>query len=162
MRSVHQQRVDLFHILAQQGLGKGPHIPSSEVRELRARLILEEALETIKALGFDVFALGPEHDLHVLIDNIEFNPNHEPDLIEIADGCADIRVVTTGTLTACGIDDEELQEAVDLNNLAKFGPGGYRRDDGKWIKPPDHKPPDIRKILTEQQLRLDRIEEVGE
>jgi predicted HAD superfamily Cof-like phosphohydrolase len=40
-----------------------------------------------------------------------------------------------------------MEQAVDQNNLAKFGPGGHRREDGKWVKPPDHKPPDIAGLL---------------
>lgn len=48
-------------------------------------------------------------------------------------------------------DDVIPQQLVDENNLAKFGPGGYRRDDGKWIKPPGHKPPAIAKALRWQQ-----------
>jgi len=79
-----------------------------------------------------------------------FDISHEPDLIEIADGCADISVVTIGTLSACGIDAEPLLELVDRNNLAKFGPGHSRREDGKLIKPPGHKPPDIAGLLESQ------------
>ncbi|RME74113.1 MAG: hypothetical protein D6785_16225, partial [Planctomycetota bacterium] len=83
----------------------------------------------------------------------------KPSLVEIADGCADIMVVTTGTLSACGISDIPLQEEVDQNNLSKFGPGGYEREDGKWVKPPDHKPPKILKILEDQGYLQEKQEE---
>ena len=152
MRTIHQQKVDKFMILAGQNVPTRPMIPNKETRELRASLILEESLETIKALGFDVYVLGPEDcNLKLSMGNAEFNSNYEPNMIEVADGCADIKVVTTGTLTAFGIDDNELQDAVDENNLAKFGPGGHRREDGKWMKPPDHQPPNIEKVLNEQK-----------
>jgi len=143
MRSIHQQKVDKFMRLANQEIPSKPIIPNKEVRELRASLILEECLETIKALGFR--ALFDEKGGFGFLDK------YEPDMIEVADGCADIKVVTTGTLTAFGIDDDELQNIVDENNLAKFGPGGYRREDGKWMKPPDHQPPDIARILDQQR-----------
>lgn len=150
MRSLHQQRVDKFMKLAGQETPSSPVIPSKETRRLRCKLILEECIETINALGFDVQIDG---DLTLISSDFDTGfisfpcRKSGPNLVEIADGCADIKVVTTGTLTACGIDDEELQIAVDENNLAKFGPGSYRRDDGKWMKPPDHSPPDIESII---------------
>ena len=150
MRSNHQKRVDSFMTLAQQDVPHKPTIPSCDIRKLRCKLILEEVLETINALGFDVcidqeYTLMPSDFDTGFIDFIQ---NKEgPNIIEIADGCADIKVVTTGTLSACGIDDEELQVVVDENNLAKFGPGSYRREDGKWVKPSNHQPPDIKSIL---------------
>ena len=150
MRSLHQQRVDEFMKLAGQEIPSSPIVPSEETRRLRCKLILEECIETINDLGFDVKI---DDDFTLISSDfdtgfIDFTINKDgPDLIEIADGCADIKVVTTGTLTACGIDDEELQIAVDENNLAKFGPGSYRRDDGKWMKPPDHVPPNIESII---------------
>ncbi len=51
-QSSHQQRVEHFMRQARQPLPEEPSIPSEEIRRLRAKLILEEALETIKALGF--------------------------------------------------------------------------------------------------------------
>jgi len=39
---------------------------------------------------------------------------------------------------------------VDENNLTKFGPGSYKREDGKWMKPPDFVGPDL-SYLTEPQ-----------
>jgi len=153
MRSDHQKRVDAFMRLAQQDVLDKPAIPSAEIRKLRCKLILEEALETIDALGYEVLIdkeftlMSSDFDT----DFICFVDNEKgPDLVEIADGCADIKVVTTGTLSACGIDDEELQVMVDENNLEKFGPGGHRRDDGKWVKPPNHQPPDIKSVLKKQ------------
>jgi len=124
-------------------------MPDAATRELRARLILEEALETIDALGFTV-ELPDDYDrgcFPVLIEGVKFEATHEPDMVEIADGCADISVVTMGTLVACGIPDVDLFRLVDTNNLAKFAPGSYRREDGKWIKPPSHQPPDIGDLL---------------
>jgi predicted HAD superfamily Cof-like phosphohydrolase len=78
-------------------------------------------------------------------------------MIEVADGCADVSVVTIGTLSACGIADKPLLKEVDESNLRKFGPGYSKREDGKWIKPPDWKVPDIAKVLNEQmQVRNSR------
>lgn len=130
-------------------------IPSEETRKLRAKLILEEALETIKALGFEVRlmdALKPSlyYTVNPKLNQIEMANVFNPNLIEIVDGCCDISVVTVGTLSACGVADCAPLKAVDDSNMKKFGPGGYRRSDGKWIKPPDWQAPDLKKILLAQ------------
>lgn len=143
MKSDHQLRVERFMMLAGQSIAAVPSLRSAEIRRFRAAMILEEALETIGGLGFRV--IKPEGE-----DDFRLSEIFAPDLIAIADGCADIKVVTTGTLSALGISDEPLQEEVDTNNLLKFSPGAYQRQDGKWMKPPGHRPPDIEKILLDQ------------
>ena len=115
-------------------------IPDEHTRLLRARLILEEALETLHALGVEV-QLGSQE---VTIEHCRLIPSGQVDLEGVVDGCADISVVTIGTLIAFGVDDESVFKEVDEANLRKFGPGGYVRADGKWIKPPDWRPPDIK------------------
>lgn len=75
-----------------------PIIPSLEIRKLRAKLILEETTEVCKALGFDI-----EFDMHENSDSNFLFENHKPNLKEILDGCEDLKVVTEGTLIACGL-----------------------------------------------------------
>lgn len=130
-KSEHQKSVELFMAKAGQECPTKPCIPSTEIRKLRATLILEEALETINGLGFSIEFSGESKKPFQLCDN------GTPDLIEIIDGCCDVKVVTTGTLLACGVPDTMAQEIVDQSNLGRFGPGSYKRDDGKWIRPPD-------------------------
>jgi predicted HAD superfamily Cof-like phosphohydrolase len=120
-------------------------IPSKKVRELRARLILEEALETIKALGFCLAPLGAFVDE---IGDVEFKAlpfPHKSKLNDIIDGCCDTIYVAVGTLCAVGAPDlPHLAEVCRANN-AKF-PGGVAITDpktGKFLKPkgwtgPDH------------------------
>ncbi len=157
--SSHQNAVNKFMELGGQELPPKPVIPSLEVRKLRAKLILEEACETIAALGFEI---------NITPSSREVLEVWEPNLVEIIDGCCDLRVVTTGTLSACGIKDIRPQELVDENNLEKFkwtdeeikhffneegvkpdfrwskrkvGEELYTvvfRKDGKIIKPPSH------------------------
>jgi predicted HAD superfamily Cof-like phosphohydrolase len=153
MKSNHQLRIEAMMNAAGQELPATPVIPNEDVRRLRAMLILEEALETCEALGFRLGCNGsvPTEPLKDAIKRGDFFYEAvEPDLVEIADGCADISVVTIGTLSACGIADNPILEAVDQNNLEKFGEGGYRNEHGKWIKPPGHKPPDIQALLEDQ------------
>ena len=146
MPTEHYQRVKAFMRKAGQDTPTDVVIPDASARLLRARLILEEALETVQALGVTVQFKGVE----VTLDSCECNVHDSVDLEGVADGCADISVVTIGTLIAFGIDDEQLLREVDEANLRKFGPGGYAREDGKWIKPQDWTPPDIAGVLKAQ------------
>lgn len=74
------------------------------------------------------------------------------DLIEIADGLADVIVVAFGTLLTYFGDDgtKAILEEVAQSNLSKvdgsLGPI-LRREDGKIQKPPGWKPPDIEGAL---------------
>jgi len=146
MSTAHCDRVRQFMQRANQATPNQPCLPNSEVRLLRAKLILEECLETIHALGFDLNILVPK-------DGLMLRQTGRPvNLVEIADGCADVSVVAIGTLIACGIDDEPILELVDETNLEKFGEGSYAREDGKWIKPRDWKPPKIATELVQQGL----------
>lgn len=153
LKSGHQQSVERFHTLAGDPPPAAPAEPSADVRILRAKLILEEAFETIRdGLGVDVFYAGLYQPVGV--DEVAFKANRPFSMVETIDGCCDLRYVTTGTLSACGVPDRPFQHAVDKNNLDKFGPGHSLREDGKLIKPPGHQPPDIEGILeniTEQE-----------
>jgi len=96
----------------------------------------------VAALGITVQAggvSGPE----IVEETLNYTDGNPVDVEGVVDGCADISVVTIGTLIAFGVDDEPVLEEVDSANLRKFGPGGYRREDGKWMKPPDWTAPDI-------------------
>jgi predicted HAD superfamily Cof-like phosphohydrolase len=179
-RSSHQVAIDKFMRLGGQEVPAKPTIPSLEVRKLRAKLILEEALETIEALGIQVeFKSDYQHDSITSADpgfNMIYTDTGLVNLKEIVDGCCDLRVVTTGTLTACGVNDIRPQELVDENNLDKFKWDlqeaityisknndctltvldksmefiFVKRSDGKIIKPPSHQPPQLENEITRQ------------
>jgi len=139
-RSTWQRRIEKFMGKARQQVPETPIIPREDVRRLRAALILEEALEKIDALGFTL--LGPA--------GFAVESNGNPDLIEIADGCADIVVVTLGTLSACGIADESVMIEVLDSNDSKFAEGSYINVIGKLIKSPHYKPARIDQVLASQ------------
>lgn len=156
-RSAHQLAVDLFMRLGRQRVPLKPTDQlTDEERILRAKLMVEEVLETCNALGVKVkFGHGDRINAGDMTSPIAIHPHvfeivGPLDMVEAVDGCLDVRVVTTGTLSALGVSDESLQEEVDQNNLAKYGPGCTIRADGKVIKPPDHKPPDILGRLVAQ------------
>lgn len=146
-KSEHQHNVESFMLRAGQSVPVVPTEPDEKTRILRAKLILEEALETIRdGLGVDVYCRS---GYEIQFEHLTFGIARPFNMRETADGCADIRVVTTGTLSACGLPDGQLTRLVDRNNLEKFGPGHSIRDDGKLVKPAGHKPPDIARLLAE-------------
>ena len=150
MPTPHFTRVRTFMQKAGQDTPARPVIPDEATRILRAKLILEEALETVEALGVQV-ALT-DADGKPIIDRkaLAFSAPNDVDLEGVVDGCADISVVTVGTFIAFGVDDEPILEEVDAANLRKFAPGSYRREDGKWMKPPGWTAPDIMGTVERQ------------
>lgn len=151
----HYDRVRRFMELAGQATPDAPAEMDSETRELRARLLMEEALEAIeRGLGVTVGIL-PHRATYPAFGtdqvDIRLCATGEYDPVELLDGCCDVNVITAGTLIAAGLTDAEPQRLVDENNLSKFGPGGYRRDDGKWIKPSDHQPPALAEEIERQK-----------
>ena len=152
MPSPHYRRVRTFMQKVGQPTPSSPVIPDEPTRILRAKLIFEEALETITALGVEIRA--SDGQTSVIVNDPEgehlFEASGEVDLEAVVDGCADISVVTVGTLISFGVDDEPVLREVDEANLRKFEPGSYMREDGKWMKPPQWTPPDIEGILRKQ------------
>lgn len=144
--------------LAGQEVKSRPEIPDEQTRLLRAKLILEEALETIEALGVQVWVDQKQDRTDEPLSSswvgdsrlVFHDTDGGLDLEKIADGCADLSVVTVGTLSACGIADGPLLREVDRSNEAKFVDGPIMREDGKYLKPEGWEPPNIKGILQEQ------------
>ncbi len=72
----------------------------------------------------------------------------QDDIIEIADGLADLIYVALGTAIEYGIDLEPVFAEVHRSNMEKIP--GLQRADGKITKPPGWKPPRIKEILDAQ------------
>lgn len=124
-----------------------PVLPTPETRELRAKLILEEALETINALGLRVMIKFGSMVGHVPLDEMQqvhFVQYRAPDLEQIIDGCCDLTYVAIGTLCSCGVPDLPHMDEVSFANNAKFPKGLPPRfnESGKFLKPEGWQPPD--------------------
>lgn len=105
-----------------------PTIPDKRVRELRIKLMYEELVkELIPALEKD-------------------------NIIEIADGIADLLYVTIGTAVSYGINIEPIFDEVHRSNMTKLWPDGtvHYNDYGKVIKPETYSPANIVKELEKQ------------
>ena len=116
--------VEEFMTAFGQDVEKGASMPDRKTAMLRLKLILEEYEELETAV-------------------------EEQHLVGIADALTDILYVTYGAGHAFGIDLDECFEEVHESNMSKLGPDGkpIYRDDGKVMKGPDYREPDLRKVL---------------
>jgi predicted HAD superfamily Cof-like phosphohydrolase len=147
LRSLNQMRVQEFMERMRsedQNVKPWPEIASERSAILRVKLMLEELIELARAMGVEM-GKSPCGEWYVITES-ECRPN----LVEIADGLADLEVVMLGTANAYGIALQPVFDEVMNNNMAKFGPGHTFREDGKLIKAPSHKPPDIHGVLMDQ------------
>ena len=114
----------------------------SDVRLLRARLILEEAIEVIDALGFHI------EDGHLVPTD-----GWTGDLKgyeHLAKELADLKVVTYGTDDVFEIPAERAFNEVMRSNMSKLGEDGnpVYRADGKVLKGPNYREADMHGVLT--------------
>lgn len=133
-KSLHQTEVEELMHRAGQEVPLVPTVSKGIPRQ--AALITEEYIELMEALGFKI--------------EVNLEPTEQPvDLVNMTKEACDLKVVTTGLLSTCGIPDIVAQGLVDRNNLKKFSGDGHVREDGKWVKPTDFKgcEDDIKELL---------------
>jgi predicted HAD superfamily Cof-like phosphohydrolase len=153
-----QKMVREFHEKFECTINDKPTVPSFEDRRLRAKIILEEALETInRGLGIEVFICdhgelkGVWNDRLRFEEGCEFSKGWEPNLSQIADGCADLNYVVNGTAVTCGIDLEPIFAEIHRSNMSKLWGGIVKKNEfGKVIKSPDYSPANLQPILAAQ------------
>jgi predicted HAD superfamily Cof-like phosphohydrolase len=140
-----QRQVREFH---QKVLNQpiSPAAPELRDATLRARLIAEEAIETVCALvgGGTGQTVVQEMLIKVLSDRAKKKLSG-PNLVEAIDGCIDTLVVTYGTLEAIGVDGEPFADEVMRSNFDKAG--GPVDAFGKMGKPPGWRDADIEGVL---------------
>ena len=170
-----QEQVKDWSVKFQQLVNTKPVIPPLEIRKLRARLILEEALETISGLGFAI-----DLENNSVFDSIKNTKEGQylfaPDIEQIVDGIADSIFVQLGTAIACGIDIEPVwDEVVRSNNSKLWTPNEFINQpdnytaiavksgtstdkillvtdtNGKAIKSPSYSPANIAPLIAAQQ-----------
>jgi len=66
----------------------------------------------------------------------------------VAKELADLLYVVYGTAVSYGLDMDPVFREVHRSNLSKVG--GYKREDGKWVKPPTYSPADVKPLLARQ------------
>ncbi len=146
VKTPHQRRIEDFMRQGGQAIPDKPMLPDGGVLELRARLVLEEALEFVSACGCRAW-----------INNITMSGTVQvvftggADLVKITDGAGDLSVVSIGSLSACGISDMGVLKEIDENNLLKVADGVARDSGGKIQKPTQGwRRPELGKVLLAQ------------
>jgi predicted HAD superfamily Cof-like phosphohydrolase len=97
-------------------------IPSRAVLELRAKLMLEEVLETIAAMGVNLYlSIGEGHSTKLDKEAaIDFAAVGKVDLVEVLDGLCDLDYVgPCGTAVAFGFDMLPAFMEVHRSNMTK-------------------------------------------
>ena len=70
------------------------------------------------------------------------------DMIEVADGLADMVWVIMGMCNSCGIDFDSVWQEVKASNMSKFPEGkAIKNEHGKIMKPDSYFKPNIKKVL---------------
>lgn len=118
-----QAMVAEFHRKFDIPVGDRPSIPDEAIRQLRVRLIQEEFDELQEAMA-------------------------AKNLPAVAKELADLLYVVYGTAVSYGVDMDPVFREVHRSNLSKVG--GYKREDGKWVKPPTYSPADVGPLLASQ------------
>ena len=99
---------------------------------------------------------GNQSDLYFRLIREEFDEliraYFGKNMVEIADGCADLKWVIEGLEYTLKLPQQEVWDEVSRSNLSKISSTGkvLKRDDGKVLKPNGWTPTDIKKILKEQ------------
>lgn len=125
IRSQAAAMVEEFHRAYGVPVGSRPTLDVGEtVRDLRQSLMREELAEVCTAIA-------------------------QGDLIEVADGLADLLYVVYGTAITFGIDLDAVVREVHRSNMTKLGVDGrpIYRADGKVMKGPGFEPPRIAEVL---------------
>ena len=118
-----QKMVQEFHEEFDIHVASTPSLPTEATQTLRNRLVQEEFEELQEAM-------------------------QHKDLSAIAKELADLLYVVYGTAVSLGIDMEPVFKEVHRSNMSKVG--GYKREDGKWVKPPTYSPASLDAILETQ------------
>jgi predicted HAD superfamily Cof-like phosphohydrolase len=120
-----------------------------ETVHLRAKLILEEALETVEAMGMPVYGCSTGAGMEIE-DWVTDLPPNEDKYVEVIDGLCDLLYVIYGTFAAMGLDDMPFFSEVHRSNVSKLADVS-KRDDGKVNKGAGFVPPDLMSVLEEER-----------
>lgn len=121
-----EQRLREFHNAFGAEAPEFPDLGNARLQDLRIDLIQEELNELQDA----------------------FNNN---DQVEALDALCDLAVVVIGAAVAFGLPISEGFDEVMDSNMSKLGLDGkpIKREDGKILKGPNYRPPDLAKVLQD-------------
>ena len=118
--------VRAFHKAYERPINKIPTVHDEAINKLRLRLLREEVTELEEALAHR-------------------NP------IDVLDALTDIQYILDGTYLSLGFADFKASATAEVHqsNMSKLGADGKPiiREDGKILKGPNYRPPNLRRIL---------------
>jgi len=138
-----REMVEEFHEAMGLSVRTTPTMPSEAERLMRARLVFEEAMEVVRALGCQT--VRDEHGrLAVVVDTGALVSR-----VDIAHELNDLLYVAHGGLAEMGAPTEVFAE-IHRANMSKLGDDGkpVLRADGKVMKGPNYRPPDVAGVLA--------------
>ena len=101
-------------------------------------------------LSKDILKL--RHSLMVEENNEYLKAVEERNLIEVADALGDMLYILCGTILTHGFQNliEDIFDEIQTSNMSKLGYDGkpIYRNDGKVLKGPNYKKPNIKKFLN--------------
>ena len=120
--------VKIFHEAFRIKISNKPTLElSKDILKLRHSLMVEENNEYLKAV-------------------------EERNLIEVADALGDMLYILCGTILTHGFQNliEDIFDEIQSSNMSKLGDEGkpIYRNDGKVLKGPNYKKPNIKKFLN--------------
>lgn len=146
----HQAMVRAFHEAFDLPRRQAPGEVDPQTRDLRLVLILEELTELAEAAGAEPAVLAALEGA-VRAARGGQGCGRPADLVGVADALADLLYVVYGAAVSYGIQLGPIFAEVHRSNMAKVG--GWRRADGKWMKPGGWQPPRIAPLLQAQGWR---------
>ena len=129
-----------FHRAFNLVMNRTPQFPASIDRDTlngRVSMHLEESRELVNAIADGRYG---------------YSDDGYNGLVDITDALADVVYVAYGTALTLGIDLDAALAEVHDSNMSKLGEDGrpLKREDGKVLKGPGYRRPDLKKTLTEQ------------
>lgn len=155
-----------FHETYGHPVAKELNHGDAKLRRLRVKLIADELAELAQALGVPLqVTVSPfasddsaprKDDMNGMRRDVWVAPaelcyaDENVDLVETADALADLDYVVQGGNLVFGIPAGLVMEEVHYSNMSKLGSDGKPiiDEDGKVVKGPNFREPDIRTILT--------------
>jgi len=134
-----------FHLKHGHPAPVGVAVPPEDRVRFRARLIVEEFLETLEAMLPSPTYSELRDQLNWIVKNAPVQVN----MVEFIDGTHDLDYVVAGTRVEFGYDGREGALEVHRANMEK----GVDDGTGKPSKPEGWKPPDIEGVLRRQGYR---------
>ncbi len=149
-----QKLVQEFHSVYQMPDRLRDGLPSSldtDRLKMRMALIAEEVSELYAA----VYGVAAGEQVAKATEQAPDDGNR--DLVETADALADLVYVVYGMALELGIDLDTVLAEVQSSNLSKLMPDGSvrRREDGKILKGPNFKEPDIAAVIANRDEALE-------